>query len=647
MPDPVLSLRKQSTRMSVRWAEVAGFSSGLSYFADMAVYLVFLVYLTAVALDPWNDEHNFAFTESLRTALITEEITSPTLNDGFTFLDVATRDNFQEWLEGPVVTALFPPRKPPMDGTGRRRKQAVIDESTQVVGAIRLRQLRVREGGCSVPKNLEDGIFQECSLPYSAHSRSTHPYGGENNKTFTHTEGDDDVFEGRFTTGRFGPYGTEGFIVDLPGDLTQVEARERIRNISRDDYVDGRTRVVFVETTVYNPNVNNFGAVQILVEFPASGGAVPSYSFRILRMVRDSDFDFFVVLRSGLYAAIALSFVAELVSLWRLRLRYFFGSWNLLDMVGLGLLGCFTGFDILDIVTKRSIKLSGNPAQFVDDVIPAVNGQYFAMYVLSVALFVSWLKLFKYFAWYPPAYQLVLVLQQASKDLALFLAVFVVVMFGFATGFHLAFGPDVGDHRTILWSMESLMRMVTGDFDYFAILNSNRFLAPLFFAIFIGVVLLALVNMFVAIILEGYTNLRTGIYIEIDRQLHDAKQLAKHNMWRFRSWFRDRFKDRLQSLRERRFEKVLYKTGMKEGRLTLDKISEEELDLLEKKQRTHQAVDLVELVRRSKASPAPSPVTTPLQPRAMAPMPRLALGDELDSGAGVAGVGGPSGSGRP
>jgi len=51
-------------------------------------------------------------------------------------------------------------------------------------------------------------------------------------------------------------------------------------------WLDRGTRVVFLDFTLYNGNINLFCQVKLTVEFPASGGAVPSKSFSTVKLIR-------------------------------------------------------------------------------------------------------------------------------------------------------------------------------------------------------------------------------------------------------------------------------------------------------------------------------------------------------------------------
>ena len=54
-----------------------------------------------------------------------------------------------------------------------------------------------------------------------------------------------------------------------------------IKELRKDVWLDVHSRGVFLEFTVYNPNLNLFGSMIMLVEFMKSGGAVTRMEFKV------------------------------------------------------------------------------------------------------------------------------------------------------------------------------------------------------------------------------------------------------------------------------------------------------------------------------------------------------------------------------
>jgi hypothetical protein len=60
---------------------------------------------------------------------------------------------------------------------------------------------------------------------------------------------------------------------------------ENLKELRKDVWLDVHSRGVFLEFTVYNPNLNLFGSMIMLVEFMKSGGAVYNRIFQWLCLI--------------------------------------------------------------------------------------------------------------------------------------------------------------------------------------------------------------------------------------------------------------------------------------------------------------------------------------------------------------------------
>ncbi len=92
--------------------------------------------------------------------------------------------------------------------------------------------------------------------------------------------------KGSSTSGLISKYGGGGYVQDLTPNYNGANAE--FNDLNANLWLDRGTRVVFLDFTVYNANINLFCQIKLLVEFPASGGAVPSSSFSTVKLIRVS-----------------------------------------------------------------------------------------------------------------------------------------------------------------------------------------------------------------------------------------------------------------------------------------------------------------------------------------------------------------------
>lgn len=94
----------------------------------------------------------------------------------------------------------------------------------------------------------------------------------------------------------------------------------------------------------------------------------------------------------------------------------------------------------------------------------------------------------------------------AAKDCGLFLLIFVMVIFSYAQAFHIAFGTDIAEYKTLLDAIFGLFKTLLGDFDFEAMKARNAYLGPLLFITFEIVCYFVFLNMFLAILNKTYSD---------------------------------------------------------------------------------------------------------------------------------------------
>jgi polycystin 1L2 len=79
-----------------------------------------------------------------------------------------------------------------------------------------------------------------------------------------------------------------------------------------------------------------------------------------------------------------------------------------------------------------------------------------------------------------------------------------IFYFGFAQMGYLAFSVDVDEFRTFGRTLLTLFRSLVGDLDYDTLYDANRVVGPIFYIAFYTLMLLVLVNVFIAILGDAH-----------------------------------------------------------------------------------------------------------------------------------------------
>jgi len=108
-------------------------------------------------------------------------------------------------------------------------------------------------------------------------------------KAFTYSTSDE--LDTYITTGEFGIYNGGGYAYEFIGPL--IDLQSNLSELHQLGWIDDKTRAIFIQLTLYNPNVQLFTSVTLLVEFLSTGGVYPTSRFEPVNFYSNSIFQFF------------------------------------------------------------------------------------------------------------------------------------------------------------------------------------------------------------------------------------------------------------------------------------------------------------------------------------------------------------------
>ncbi|KAK7901704.1 hypothetical protein WMY93_018473 [Mugilogobius chulae] len=301
--------------------------------------------------------------------------------------------------------------------------------------------------------------------------------------------------------------------------LINGTARDVLNELISNLWLDRGTRVAFIDFSTYNANINMFCVIRLVVEFPATGGAIPSYQIRTVRLIRYiTTWDFFILGCEMVFCLFILYYVVEEILELRIHKFSYFGSiWNILDIVVIMLAIVAIVFNIFRTVKVDKLlgNLLENPDIYADfEFLAFWQTQYNNMN--AVNLFFAWIKIFKYISFNKTMTQLSSTLGRCAKDIMGFAIMFFIVFFAYAQLGYLLFGTEVESFSTFVKCIFTQFRIILGDFDYDAIDRANRVLGPIYFVTYVFFVFFVLLNMFLAIINDTYSEVKEELSSQKD-----------------------------------------------------------------------------------------------------------------------------------
>ncbi|CAH8862237.1 unnamed protein product [Trichobilharzia szidati] len=504
---------------------------------ELVIYVFFLITLMIVAYGPFNS-NTYLLTSSMQNIFLTNQVPNGTdaLNNVNTF------DTLWSVIKGPIMDNWYT--------DSWYNSQPFVSENNltllyqnRLIGVPRLRQLRVASNSCSVPVYFSNDI-KECFAEYHESNEDKTPFGLKVGTAWTYTSSQQLGMSAFW--GSVGLYSGGGYYEDL--SRNRNNASRQLDTLFQNLWLDRGTRVIFLHFTTYNANMNLFCVAEIAIEAPPSGSLTVSNEFRTIKLLRYvTPFDYFVLSCECTFMVfVAYYIIEEIMEIKRHKCSYFASVWNCLDIVIIIISLVCCAFNVYRTINVLNLleEVLQNPNIFANFQLLSIWQVNFN-YAISLTVFLAWVKLFKYISFNKTMTQLSSTLGSCAKDLAGFAIMFFIVFFSFAQLGYLAFGTQAKDFSSFMTTVFTLFRIILGDFDFNALQTANRVFGPIYFIVYVFFVFFVLINMFIAIINETYSSVKS----DLEKQ---------PNEFEMKDFLKDRMQNMLQrmKIKKKRIENI-------------------------------------------------------------------------------------------
>ncbi|XP_072846214.2 polycystin-2-like protein 2 isoform X1 [Pogona vitticeps] len=486
---------------------------------ELLIYIIFLADLCILTFGMVSTD--MYYLNKVMSSLFLETPLSDT--DQTDFTTMSTIVHFWQFLEGPLLNGLFWNTWYNDNSTSSYKNSSHIYYENLLLGRPQLRQLKIRNNTCSIYPSFR-AFLKLCYGQYRFEHEDKESFGLKNTSAWHYSTSNTLA---PWHWGLIGLYSTGGFMFTLP--KSKEKSLEKLKFLKDHSWITRGTRIVFIDFSMYNANVNLFCIVRLVVEFPATGGVIPSWQFHSVKLLRYvSYYDYFLASCEVIFCLFIITFIIqEALKMMRLKKDYFKDAWNWLDM----LLLLLSVFAIIFNV-YRTVEVSRLMENLLSNS-DAYPDFYFLGFwqtrynnMISVNVFFAWIKIFKFISFNKTMTQLSSTLSRCAKDIIGFAIMFFIIFFAYAQLGYLVFGSQVDEFSTFQNCIFTQFRIVLGDFNFASIEHANRILGPIYFITFVFFVFFVLLNMFLAIINDTYSEVKADFSVIPSREF-DISDLIK------------------------------------------------------------------------------------------------------------------------
>ncbi len=305
-----------------------------------------------------------------------------------------------------------------------------------------------------------------------------------------------------------------GYLHKMTGDSQTI--RNNLKILESLQWIDRQTAAIFVEFTLYNPNLNLYQFGVILFEIISTGSCVSSADFRSIDMnnLNNTGLVSFKILMYIVYLIFIIIFmVKEIKDMIKLRKQYFYVFYNYIDLLLIGfswaafimfLYLLINAYDVNNLISKSKDGISNAyiNLQYMGYLSGLFN--YFIGFcaALGTIRFIKLLRFNKRIILFIHAFKL------ALSDLIPFSVVFLIYWVSFVQMFNIMYNVPYYQFSSFVQSFATTIKMVLGQettlFLYSQYRSHAFFLGPILYVSFIVTIVFVWTTVFLTIINDNY-----------------------------------------------------------------------------------------------------------------------------------------------
>mmetsp|Transcript_54129 Transcript_54129/g.110435 ORF Transcript_54129/g.110435 Transcript_54129/m.110435 type:complete len:699 (-) Transcript_54129:95-2191(-) len=526
-------------------AEVKALSNG--FFR----YICFLaIYVTAVVL-----QRDATTAQSLQHAVqqyllggYRDAETTETRN----FYSIHTTRHFWEWHENFVQNMIFVQSYNNGEPRTGRSNNMILTHNRLCSGFRMVQRRGVREI-CGF-ENKDFLVFsEECTKRTYLDGRA----GAVSKEPFMGADGETEYIYEELEAGIPGAYAKDvGFFQNF--DNNKEEAIRKMRELRDNRWINAGTQWYRLDFVLYNPNVGLFCAVSMKLEFDNTGVVIPEIETETMSGTINSTWTdqvrlFLEIITVIFWAIYVITYTRRAIAVAKEQKKtfaFFHKRGHIVVFVQLILFfviivmwAMISNNPIRSnlVVTEDAIRLNnGLPANFTG--LTVITGVYFIVNGLNVLL--SLIRTLGFMRVNSNLSQLTDTINLMLGDLQQFAVILLTLLLAFMLMSHTMFGTTLEDFAILSNSAINTFEHLLGRGNYFQLAEADPIAAPIFFFPFVFIMIFVVLNITIAIIMDGYNAMQSKRKDLAQGNLKDRVELSfttqfKNGCLRLLSPFKD------------------------------------------------------------------------------------------------------------
>ena len=331
-------------------------------------------------------------------------------------------------------------------------------------------------------------------------------------------------------------YQSDGYVYEIRGKLKEIQSN--LSELHRLSWIDNRTRMIFVQLTLFNPNTNLFSSIEFIFECLSIGSIDSNVQFRTISFeIISSKLQLIGLI---LYFLIIIYIIFKQIRLlFQLKSSYLKHFWSYIELSLI--FNSFIGI-LVQICRLREYRRIENlfkqAGEYVYiDLHYANHLTDLYSYVFGMSCFFATIKLISICQYNRRLSLFIRTLERCFKDLISFVMMFSIVYLAFISLFYLLFNSKFWSCSNLFRTMQMLFEMILLKFDGKELATVEPILGPICFSLFILLVVFVCMNMFLSIINDNFRLARENrdndqdIFSFMFNKLFGSIGLKRLNQW--------------------------------------------------------------------------------------------------------------------